>query len=94
MRAWGLMLVCAGAFALYSLAEPAAAVPGVNSIASPHRLAVPAFHPGRSTSFYCYPRNYWWFYRPYTTAADGYQRCMPYFHYPQGPRRGGPGRLK
>jgi hypothetical protein len=32
-------------------------------------------------SFYCYPKNYWWFYRPYTTASQNYARCMPYFHY-------------
>ena len=41
---------------------------------------------------YCYPRNYWWFYRPYTTAGQGYARCMPYFHYLEDPgyfRRGG-----
>jgi hypothetical protein len=45
-------------------------------------------HSGRGTSFYCYPRNYWWFYRPYTTAAEGYARCMPYFHYPPEAFRG------
>ena len=35
----------------------------------------------RKIESYCYPRNYWWFYRPYTTADEGYARCMPYFHY-------------
>ena len=35
----------------------------------------------RTQSYYCYPKNYWWFYRPYTTALDGHARCMPYFHY-------------
>jgi hypothetical protein len=45
-------------------------------------------HAKRGTSFYCYPRNYWWFYRPYTTAAQGYARCMPYFHYPPEGLRG------
>jgi hypothetical protein len=51
------------------------------------RLSV---HFRRSQSFYCYPRNYWWFYRPYTTAQQGYARCMPYFHYLDQPgyRRG------
>ncbi len=49
-------------------------------LASP-RLAV---HFKKTRSFYCYPRNYWWFYRPYTTAFDGHARCMPYFHYPDG----------
>jgi hypothetical protein len=47
-------------------------------VASP-RLAV---HFKKTRSYYCYPRNYWWFYRPYTTAFDGHARCMPYFHYP------------
>jgi hypothetical protein len=45
-------------------------------------------HSARGMSFYCYPRNYWWFYRPYTTAAEGYARCMPYFHYPPESLRG------
>ena len=40
-------------------------------------------HFRRTQSSYCYPRNYWWFYRPYTTALDGHARCMPYFHYLQ-----------
>ena len=39
-------------------------------------------HSHRAISAYCYPRNYWWFYRPYTTADENYARCMPYFHYP------------
>jgi hypothetical protein len=54
-------------------------------------LARPAafhHHARRSQSFYCYPRNYWWFYRPYTTAYDDHARCMPYFHY-LGPGDGG-----
>jgi hypothetical protein len=38
-------------------------------------------HFRRAQSFYCYPKNYWWFYRPYTTAYDDHARCMPYFHY-------------
>jgi hypothetical protein len=42
------------------------------------RLSV---HFRKTQSYYCYPRNYWWFYRPYTTAQDGHARCMPYFHY-------------
>src|SRR5215510_10331280 len=33
----------------------------------------------RKIESYCYPRDYWWFYRPYTTAQQGYARCMPYF---------------
>jgi hypothetical protein len=41
-------------------------------------------HFRHTTSAYCYPRNYWWFYRPYTTADEGYARCMPYFHYAPG----------
>jgi hypothetical protein len=38
-------------------------------------------HFRKAYSFYCYPKNYWWFYRPYTTAPENYARCMPYFHY-------------
>ena len=60
--------------------------------------AVPVFFHGHSPagiSYYCYPRNYWWFYRPYTTAAADYARCMPYFHYPpQAYRSGSRGQIK
>jgi hypothetical protein len=38
-------------------------------------------HRKRTQAFYCYPRKYWWFYRPYTTEPQNYERCMPYFHY-------------
>ena len=43
-----------------------------------HRVGV---HRKRVSSFYCYPRKYWWFYRPYTTDPQNHARCMPYFHY-------------
>jgi len=47
--------------------------------ASPvHRITV---HRKRVSSFYCYPRKYWWFYRPYTMDPQNHARCMPYFHY-------------
>ena len=40
------------------------------------------FHHGkRAQSVYCLRRNYWWFYRPYTTAQEDFARCEPYFHY-------------
>lgn len=54
-------------------------------VATGATIAIPvgAFHHSRRVeSYYCYPRNYWWFYRPYTTGQDGHARCMPYFHYP------------
>ena len=50
----------------------------------------PGFHHGkRVQSAYCLPRNYWWFYRPYTTKQENYPRCEPYFHYLE-PARGRP----
>jgi hypothetical protein len=52
-----------------------------------------SFHRPRAISMYCYPRKYWWFYRPYTTAADGHARCMPYFKYPRS-GAGGSGGIK
>jgi len=63
---------------------------------APDGVVIPVFHSGRSASYYCYPRNYWWFYRPYTTAGQDNARCMPYFHYPPQAYkgRGGAGRLK
>lgn len=52
----------------------------------------PAFHHGRRTQeVFCLRQNYWWFYRPYTTAVEDFPRCEPYFHYLEpayGPRRG------
>jgi hypothetical protein len=40
------------------------------------------FHHGkRVQTAYCLRRNYWWFYRPYTTATEDFPRCEPYFHY-------------
>ncbi len=41
-----------------------------------------AFHHGRRTKeVFCLKQNYWWFYRPYTTAVEDFPRCEPYFHY-------------
>jgi len=51
----------------------------------------PRFHHGkRAQSVYCLRKNYWWFYRPYTTAQEDFPRCEPYFHYlePASGRRG------
>lgn len=60
--------------AFAAMGSAAAGVSAENSV----RLAA---HFRKVQSFYCYPKNYWWFYRPYTTASQGYARCMPYFHY-------------
>jgi hypothetical protein len=57
--------------------------------AGAERIGHRAMHRHRAQSFYCYPKNYWWFYRPYTTAEDGHARCMPYFHYLGPPGRRG-----
>lgn len=38
-------------------------------------------HMKRVTEAHCLDRNYWWFYRPYTTAGEDYPRCEPYFRY-------------
>jgi hypothetical protein len=60
-------------------------VAGAGPVATLDRGGAPLLaraHFRRTTSYYCYPRNYWWFYRPYTTADAGFERCMPYFHYP------------
>jgi len=55
----------------------------------------PGFHHGkRVQSAYCLRRNYWWFYRPYTTKQEDFPRCEPYFHYlePAAGRRDAPPR--
>jgi len=91
-----LASVAALSFLLFFKPEPLAAaglapgqllqIPGLRGdrARDEGRLLVLA-HFRRATSYYCYPRNYWWFYRPYTTAEQDYARCMPYFHYPAGP---------
>jgi hypothetical protein len=79
-------LVVAAAFGLLFTCTPKTlAAAGSSPVAAVDRSGASLFvraHFRRSTSYYCYPRNYWWFYRPYTTADAGYERCMPYFHYP------------
>jgi hypothetical protein len=49
-----------------------------------------SFHHGRrGREVFCLKQNYWWFYRPYTTAVEDFPRCEPYFHYLEpayGPR--------
>jgi hypothetical protein len=105
MRLAKLVLAGIATFSLLTVLQPNAS--GAQSLATargagpalgsaPERVLIPIFHSGRSTSFYCYPRNYWWFYRPYTTATESYARCLPYFHYPPQAYkgRGGAGRFK
>jgi hypothetical protein len=96
MRMRGVRLIGVAALATLAWLGQALAAPLPTSMPThDSTFILSTFHSGRTTSFYCYPRNYWWFYRPYTTAADGLARCMPYFHYPvRPPRAGGPGVLK
>jgi hypothetical protein len=88
---------------LLALSPPPARANGAVSIAAADAVyaetvgVVPVgvlHHSKKARSFYCYPRVYWWFYRPYTTGRDGHPRCMPYFHIPGGEAqyfKGGPG---
>ncbi len=46
-------------------------------------LAIAHFR--KQYTFYCHPKTYWWFYRPYASASQQYARCMPYFHYLESP---------
>ena len=90
-------LILPGVAALFGLALSAGfarAIPTTIDAATARSLPVQpvVFGHHRKIESYCYPRNYWWFYRPYTTADEGYARCMPYFHYPPqayNRRRGG-----
>lgn len=92
-RRIGLAAVAALALMVIVEAAPAAAASAAASgmragaAIGAERIDLPAMHRHRTQSFYCYPKNYWWFYRPYTTGQDGHARCMPYFHY-LGPSRG------
>ena len=96
-----LGLAVVAALGLLILLIPASASAG--GALAPARMRADAIGAGaplisvhfrKTQSFYCYPKNYWWFYRPYTTALDGHPRCMPYFHYfgPGGPRGAKPDR--
>jgi hypothetical protein len=76
-----LLLVLSSAPALAGGAEAFAALGGsVAGVTVEISLRLAA-HFRKVQSFYCYPKNYWWFYRPYTTAPMNNARCMPYFHY-------------
>lgn len=90
------LALCLGAFmaVVFAAAGPAMAAmpliggPSAASSSSPSAVLKVGqdgglrFHHGkRVTEAYCLKRNYWWFYRPYTTAAEDYPRCEPYFHY-------------
>jgi hypothetical protein len=103
MSGWGLgrfglaiLLVALGS--MPAAAGSAEAPAGMGSAALSAKDGVLlAAHFRKAYSFYCYPKNYWWFYRPYTTAPENYARCMPYFHYldeaypaPRNLRQGGP----
>ena len=89
----GLGLATIAGFSLVAVAnaEPAHAAsaalsaigakPSLSAGAAPISERVLFHHNRRVQSFYCYPRNYWWFYRPYTTGLDNHPRCMPYFNY-------------
>ena len=70
----------------FAYAVPAT-IGAVDARSLPVRPVVFGHH--RKIESYCYPRNYWWFYRPYTTAYDDHARCMPYFHYLDPYGRGG-----
>jgi hypothetical protein len=90
----GLVIVAASCILAVLRSEPASAA-GAAAFAAQADLSArggaeqAAFHHHRTYTYYCYPKNYWWFYRPYTTAVEGYARCMPYFHYlePYGGRK-------
>ena len=76
-----LLLVLSSAPALAGSGEAFAAMGAAAAGGSAESSLRLAAHFRKVQSFYCYPKNYWWFYRPYTTAPMGNARCMPYFHY-------------
>jgi hypothetical protein len=76
-----LLIVLASTPAAAGSAEALAGIgPAVADLSAQDSVRLVA-HFRKAFSFYCYPKNYWWFYRPYTTAPENYARCMPYFHY-------------
>jgi hypothetical protein len=101
-RGLGLAIIAASSLFVVAKSMPAcaasAALSAIEAVspfrAGAGRIEERVLHRRRPQSFYCYPRNYWWFYRPYTTGLDGHARCMPYFHYlePHGRRGARPDR--
>ena len=101
-RGLGLAIIAAACLFAVTKPDPAYAVGAALSAIQAEPLFRGAarieewvqYHHRRVQSAYCYPRNYWWFYRPYTTGLDGHARCMPYFHYlgPAGRRGARPDR--
>jgi hypothetical protein len=98
MSSWKLVLSGIAAVSFVVLLQPGVSSAACLSERDGSRASGPLLEPiifhGHSRngiSYYCYPRNYWWFYRPYTTAGEDYARCMPYFHYPPQAYRGGGG---
>jgi hypothetical protein len=95
-RSFGLAIFAGALLALIPFGAAQAGMPALElSAPAPGAISVaqegPAFHHGkRAQSAYCLRRNYWWFYRPYTTAQEDFPRCEPYFHYlePAYGRRG------
>jgi hypothetical protein len=93
IAALGVSIFVGAEPALAGSAEGLAGLHADVSMRPPLSVPILFHHSQRTQAFYCYPRNYWWFYRPYTTASDGHARCMPYFHYlapadPRGARSG------
>jgi hypothetical protein len=94
-RRLGLTVIAASCLFLCIEVRPAQAASAVALAAGAQsslgiaRIDQPVLHRHRTQSFYCYPKNYWWFYRPYTTAPAGYARCMPYFRYLRAGRNSG-----
>lgn len=81
----GLAVLAASCLIALALSVPAKAAPSLAAAqaveqTSPLQRVGVLHHRKRTQAFYCYPRK-WWFYRPYTTAPQNYERCMPYFHY-------------
>ncbi len=90
----GLAAVAALGLLIAVKPEPASAVARLGARAafrspSPASPLISA-HFSKTQSYYCYPRNYWWFYRPYTTADDG--PCALHALFPLSGTRVGAGR--
>lgn len=97
LGAWGIEMSCSklamavAAFGFCALLFPVRGQAANAGVFKMHGLTttkavVRIVHRRRAQSFYCYPKTYWWFYRPYTTSTEGRARCMPYFHYPVQPQ--------
>lgn len=81
LRLGSLFGLGASLFVAFALAPNGSARAGEQVDIVTSRGLIGFGHMKRVTEAHCLDKNYWWFYRPYTTAGEDFPRCEPYFYY-------------